>query len=51
MYKEKKEAYEWDDELCETITGNVNYAYNFIKENFIKICIGISWKFYCSLVK
>lgn len=24
---------------------------DFIKENFIKICIGISWKFYCSLVK
>lgn len=30
----KKEGYEWADELCETITGNVNYAYDFIKENF-----------------
>lgn len=30
----KPEGYEWVDELCETITGNVNYACKYIEENF-----------------
>ena len=30
----KPEGYEWVDELCEVLTGNVDYAYNFIKEHF-----------------
>lgn len=30
----KDAGYEWADELCETITGNVNYAYNYITEHF-----------------
>lgn len=30
----KPEGYEWADELCQVITGNVNYAYDFIKKNF-----------------
>ncbi|MDY3005774.1 aminotransferase class I/II-fold pyridoxal phosphate-dependent enzyme, partial [Anaerococcus porci] len=29
-----KTGQEWVDELCETISKNVNYAYEFIKENF-----------------
>ena len=28
------EGYEWVDELREVISGNVNYAYDFIKEHF-----------------
>ena len=28
------EGHKWVDELCETITGNVQYAYNFIQEHF-----------------
>lgn len=27
-------GHEWVDELCETISKNVNYSYDFIKENF-----------------
>lgn len=29
-----KEGQEWVDELCEVLSGNVNYAYEFINENF-----------------
>ncbi len=30
----KPEGYEWCDELCETITGNIDYACDYIKEHF-----------------
>ena len=30
----KDEGYQWVDELCETITGNVDYAYNYIRQHF-----------------
>ncbi|MBQ6991057.1 MAG: aminotransferase class I/II-fold pyridoxal phosphate-dependent enzyme, partial [Clostridia bacterium] len=30
----KPEGYEWVDELCEVITGNVNFAMDYIKANF-----------------
>lgn len=30
----KPEGYEWVDELCEVISGNVDYAYNYIREHF-----------------
>lgn len=30
----REEGHEWVDELCEVLTENVNYAFNFIKENF-----------------
>lgn len=30
----KPEGYEWVDELCETITGNVDYAYSYINDHF-----------------
>ncbi len=30
----KDEGYQWVDELCQTITGNVDYAYNYIVEHF-----------------
>lgn len=30
----KPEGYEWVEELCETITGNVNYACDYIAEHF-----------------
>ena len=30
----KPEGYEWVDELCQTITGNVEYAYSYIQEHF-----------------
>lgn len=30
----KPEGYEWADELCQVITGNVNYAVDYIKEHF-----------------
>lgn len=30
----KPEGYEWVDELCSVITGNVNYACDFIEKNF-----------------
>lgn len=30
----KPEGYEWVDELCSVITGNVNYACDFIERNF-----------------
>ena len=30
----KPEGYEWVDELCQVITGNVDFAYNYIKEHF-----------------
>lgn len=30
----KPEGYEWVDELCETIAGNVNFACDYIKEHF-----------------
>ncbi|MBP9999988.1 MAG: aminotransferase class I/II-fold pyridoxal phosphate-dependent enzyme [Clostridiales bacterium] len=30
----KPEGYEWVDELCEVLTGNVDYAYNMIQEKF-----------------
>ena len=28
------EGYEWTQELCQVITGNVDYAYSYIKEHF-----------------
>lgn len=30
----KPEGHEWADELCQVITENVDYAYNYIKEHF-----------------
>ena len=30
----RPEGYEWVDELCQVLTENVDYAYNFILENF-----------------
>ncbi len=30
----KPEGYEWVDELCEVLSANINYAYDFILENF-----------------
>lgn len=30
----KPERYEWVDQLCEVLTGNINYAYQFIQEHF-----------------
>lgn len=30
----QEEGYEWVDELCEVISENVNYAYDYINENF-----------------
>ena len=30
----KPEGHEWADELCEVITDNVEYGYNYIKEHF-----------------
>ncbi len=30
----KPEGYKWVDELCEVLTGNIDYAYQFIRERF-----------------
>ena len=30
----KPEGYAWVDQLCEVLTGNINYAYQFIQEHF-----------------
>ena len=30
----KPEGYEWTDQLCQVLTGNVNYACDFINEHF-----------------
>lgn len=30
----KEEGYEWVDELCEVLSANINYAYDFITEHF-----------------
>jgi len=30
----KPEGYEWTDELCQVITGNIDYACNYIREHF-----------------
>lgn len=30
----KPEGYEWVDELCQVITGNIDFACNYIKEHF-----------------
>ena len=30
----KDDGHQWVDELCQTITGNVKYAYDFIGEHF-----------------
>lgn len=30
----KPEGYEWTDELCEVLTKNVNFGYEYIKKNF-----------------
>lgn len=30
----KPEGHEWVDELCEVLSGNVNYAVDYIRENF-----------------
>ena len=38
--------------LASLLNPNGNHGQKTLfLENFIKICIGISWKFYCSLVK
>ena len=36
----KPEGYEWVDELCEVITGNVNYACDYIAQHFegVSVC-------------
>lgn len=36
----KPEGYEWTDELCQTITGNINYACAYIREHFegVEVC-------------
>lgn len=33
----KEEGHEWVDELCHVITNNVDFAYNYIKQNFTDI--------------
>lgn len=30
----KPEGHQWVDELCEVISGNINYGYDYIKEHF-----------------
>ena len=30
----KPEGYEWCDELCETVTGNIDYACDYIAKHF-----------------
>ncbi|MDN0061155.1 aminotransferase class I/II-fold pyridoxal phosphate-dependent enzyme [Mediterraneibacter glycyrrhizinilyticus] len=30
----KPEGYEWVDQLCEVLTGNIDYAYQFIQDHF-----------------
>ncbi|MCD7746593.1 MAG: aminotransferase class I/II-fold pyridoxal phosphate-dependent enzyme [Lachnospiraceae bacterium] len=30
----RPEGYQWVDELCETLSGNINYAYDYIQEHF-----------------
>ncbi|MCD7817981.1 MAG: aminotransferase class I/II-fold pyridoxal phosphate-dependent enzyme [Lachnospiraceae bacterium] len=30
----RPEGYQWVDELCETLSGNINYAYAYIQEHF-----------------
>lgn len=30
----KPEGYEWLDQLCEVLTGNIDYAYRFIQDHF-----------------
>ena len=30
----RPEGYQWVDELCQVLTGNVDFAYGFIKERF-----------------
>ena len=30
----KDEGYQWVDELCETLTGNINYGYDYITKHF-----------------
>ena len=30
----KPEGYEWVDQLCQVLTDNVNYAYNYITDHF-----------------
>ena len=30
----KPEGHQWVDELCQTLSENVNYGYNYIKDNF-----------------
>lgn len=30
----RSEGHEWADELCETLSGNANYAYDYIKAHF-----------------
>ena len=35
----KPEGYEWVDELCSVLSGNINYAYDFITEHFQGISV------------
>ncbi len=30
----REEGHEWVDELCQVLSGNISYAYDFIKDNF-----------------
>ena len=30
----KDEGHEWTDELCQVLSGNVDFAYNYVKDNF-----------------
>ena len=36
----KPEGYEWTDELCQVIDGNIDYAYNYIRDHFegVEVC-------------
>ena len=37
----KPEGYEWVDELCEVIAGNVDYAVNFINGHFDGVKVSV----------
>ena len=36
----KPEGYEWVDELCQVLSENINYGYDYIKEHFegVDVC-------------
>ena len=35
----RPEGYEWVDELCDVLTENVDYAYQFIQEHFAGVSV------------